>query len=283
MVSFPRLAGVEVIVPARNMATLLTDCLTPIIEQLDGRVTVVDDASTDHTADVAEELGAHVIRLDRRRGPYHARHIAAVQSKSCMLLFIDGRSRALPGLVDAHKTLLSQAAFSCTETLTRTGRSLAERFAAKHQPFALNHYIGVPGRMDYYPTCNLGVRASVYRAVGGFRQMRSGGDADLCWRIQQAGLGRIGVDRRVLMEWQPRSSLWDLIEQYDRYGKSAAYLEAVWPDQIPLTIGGRIDWRSILFKRHGTDAVAAAVAIVAQRAGLWRGRRKPFNSPCYFA
>ncbi len=268
----------EAIIPARNMATLLEDCLLPIIEQIDGQVTVVNDASTDDTADVAERLGAHVIRLDRRRGPYHARHIAAMQSESDMLLFVDGRSRALPGLVDAHKTLLTYAALSCTGTLTRNGNSLSEQIAAKRQQHALDKYIGVPGRMDYFPTCNLGVRTSVYRSIGGFRQMRSGGDADLCWRIQQAGHGPIGIDRRILMELQPRASLWQLVEQYYRYGKSTAYLEAVWPDQSAGVVGGRSDWRPKLFTRRGPEAITQ----VALRAGYRRGLREPANPPDYF-
>jgi hypothetical protein len=118
--------------------------------------------------------------------------------------------------------------------------------------------------MDYFATCNLGVRSSAYRAVGGFRQMRSGGDADLCWRIQQAGLGHMGVDRRVLMEWQPRTSLWELVEQFYRYGKCTADREVMWPEQTPRK---RLDWQLIRSTHRGTEVIR-----VAHRLGLWHGR-----------
>jgi len=41
--------------------------------------------------------------------------------------------------------------------------------------------------LPYGQTANLAVRAEIFRQVGLFRpQLTTGGDADLCWRIQQA-------------------------------------------------------------------------------------------------
>jgi glycosyltransferase involved in cell wall biosynthesis len=260
----------DVIIPVHNMAAQLGECITPIIDQLNDndRVVVVDDASTDSTLRTAEMLGADVLRIDESRGPYYARHAAAMQSAADQLLFIDGRSRPLPGLVDAHKMLLSRPgiALSCTETRTRSGPTVAERISAKRQPFALTGYVGVSTRLDFFPTCNLGVRTDAYRHVGGFRHMRSGGDADLCWRIQKAGLGRMAADPQVLMEWMPRTSLRDTLEQWYRYGKSTRYLEWVWPDQSPKATGRGFDWRRVLTPRGVETAASAAYA-----AGLWRG------------
>jgi glycosyltransferase involved in cell wall biosynthesis len=272
---------VDVIIPLRNMASELGECLSPIIEQLDhdDRVVVVDDASTDDTARTAEMLGAHVLPIADSRGPYYARHTAAMQSTAEQLLFIDGRSRPMPGLLEAHKALLSRPdiALSCTETRTRTGPTLAERISAKRQPFALKGYVGVSARLDFFPTCNLGVRTDSYRHVGGFRQMRSGGDADLCWRIQKAGLGGMAADPRVLMEWAPRSSLTGTLEQWYRYGKSTRYLEWVWPDQSPKASGRDFDWRRVLKPRGAETAASLAYA-----AGLWRGGREDKAAPVHY-
>jgi glycosyltransferase involved in cell wall biosynthesis len=273
----------DVIIPVKDMADMLEECLMPVIEQLSGgdRVTVVDDGSTDPTAEIARRCGAEVIHIENSRGPYFARHVAAMAAQSDELLFIDGRSRALPGLIASHKELLSRSgiALSCTETRTRTGPTVAERISAKRQPFQLSGYVGLGTRLDYFPTCNLGVRTEAYTAVGGFRNMRSGGDADLCWRIQKADLGGMAADHRVLMEWVPRTSIQSVWEQWYRYGKSSRYLQWVWPDQTMVSTDRDAGWRRALFTPRGAELLAS----VAFAAGLWRGRSGVNSSqPSYY-
>jgi glycosyltransferase involved in cell wall biosynthesis len=230
---------IEVIIPVRDMADHLPKLLAPILDQLaDGdRVTVVDDASTDDTAAVARSLGANVVTVTNSRGPYYARQLAASESRSDILLFTDGRCRPLPGLLAAHRELQQQpgVALSCTNVRTVTGPTIAARMAAAMQPFmlprgggAMKATIGmVPPKPDYYPTANLGIDRIAFAKVGGFRQMRGGGDLDICWRIQEQGLGTIATDTRVLMEWEPRTAMRDMGSQWKRYGHSNAYLRWV--------------------------------------------------------
>ena len=230
---------IEVIVPVRDMADHLPKLLRPLLEQLgDGdRVTVVNDASTDETDAVARSMGANVVTLAASRGPYYVRQVAASRSAADILLFIDGRCRPLPGLFDAHRQLQrrSGVALSCTNVRTLSGSTVAARMAARMQPFmlprgggAMKATIGmVPPRPDYYPTANLGIERAAFVAVGGFRAMRGGGDLDICWRIQDRSLGTIATDTRVLMEWEPRTSVRDLTDQWKRYGHSNAYLRWV--------------------------------------------------------
>lgn len=229
--------AIEVIIPARDMADQLPQVLRPLRDQLCAadRVTVVNDASNDDTEAVALGFGAQVINLADSRGPYFARQVAGQGSTADILLFIDGRCRPLPGLLDAHRTLQDdpRVALSCTDVRTISGPTLAARVAELKQPFRLDGAVGVPGRPDFYPTANLGVDRDAFIAVGGFRQMRSGGDADLCWRIQGQSVGILAADRRVLMEWVPRADMRDLLSQYNRYGASTAYLQHVHGDHSP--------------------------------------------------
>ncbi|UNB49776.1 glycosyltransferase family 2 protein [Mycolicibacterium sp. YH-1] len=228
--------AIEVIIPVRDMADHLPKLLQPLLDQLaDGdRVTVVNDASTDETEAVARSLGANVVTVTNSRGPYYARQLAASRSAADTLLFIDGRCRPLPGLIDAHRELQRQpgVALSCTNVRTVSGPTLAARMASKMQPFmlprgggAMKATIGmVPPKPDYYPTANLGIDRTAFAKVGGFRAMRGGGDLDICWRIQEQSLGTIATDTRVLMEWEPRASMRDMGSQWKRYGHSNAYL-----------------------------------------------------------
>jgi glycosyltransferase involved in cell wall biosynthesis len=228
--------AIEVIIPVQNMADQLDKCLSPLVSQCgpDDVVTVVDDASTDKTGDVAADLGARVIHVQKSAGPYHARQLAANASQADVLLFVDGRCRPLDGLLDSHRRMQSQSGIllSATETRTRSGTALAARASARLRIFALSNFVGIDGRPDYYPTANLGIQRAAFHQVGGFRTMRSGADADICWRIQQFAPGSMAVDRETLMEWEPRTSVRDLLSQAYRYGKSYAHLEWVFDGSI---------------------------------------------------
>jgi glycosyltransferase involved in cell wall biosynthesis len=190
-------------------------------------VTVVDDASTDGTADIAERHGARVLRLGNPRGPYAARQRAAMASNADVLVFLDTRCRVQPGWLESHRRAMrsGDVALSCSEVVAVAGGSLASRVAARQQPFRIGATVPATGKMPYYPTCNLGVRTSAFKAVGGFKEVRSGGDADLCWRIQRSGLGGLAVDHRQLVHWIPRDSMKALAEQWRRYGTARAELD----------------------------------------------------------
>jgi cellulose synthase/poly-beta-1,6-N-acetylglucosamine synthase-like glycosyltransferase len=168
---------------------------------------------------------------------------------------------------------------------TLSGPTLAARIAHKQQPFSLAGKIGVDGRLDFFPTANLGVRRSAFAEVGGFREMRSGADADLCWRIQMAGLGSMKADATVLMEWAPRSSIRDLIEQWNRYGKSTAYLEWVYPDQSPTSSGQKLSIKHDLVQRFRRDKrtdVLSLLPSLAYQYGIYQGRRSSKTAPTIY-
>ena len=295
--------SIEVIIPVQNMAAHLDEALPPLLAQLvaDDSITVVDDASTDDTAERARALGANVVSTMSSRGPYYARQLAANRSSAEILLFVDGRCRALPGLLASHRALQANegTVLSCTAVTAVAGRSLATRVAAYQQPFKLAGKIGVPGRLDFYPTANLGVRRAAFEAVGGFRSMRSGADADICWRIQQEKVGSLEADPEVLMQWIPRSSMRDLFSQWHRYGQSTAYLEWVFQDQSPSSSGKPLNLaRRVLDRRRSEHqdgaasvratpivrAASAAVSVVYQ-AGYRsaRSHSDAFGAPVHYS
>lgn len=297
--------AIEVIIPVRDMADHLPKLLQPLLDQLaDGdRVTVVNDASTDETEAVARSLGANVVTVTSSRGPYYARQLAASRSAADTLLFIDGRCRPLPGLLDAHRELQRQpgVALSCTNVRTVSGPTLAARMASKMQPFmlprgggAMKATIGmVPPKPDYYPTANLGIDRTAFAKVGGFRAMRGGGDLDICWRIQEQSLGTIATDTRVLMEWEPRASMRDMGSQWKRYGHSNAYLR--WAHQNESENDGEHSaprhspveaWATLRaeLRRPATELAANAVVGLAFQYGFvsaWL-KRSEFTMPAKF-
>lgn len=86
---------VSIVIPARNAATTLVACLQSI-HQLDPaplEVIVVDDASMDDTAEVAERYGARVIRAKSNLGPGGARNLGVRHAQGEYLAFTDSDCR----------------------------------------------------------------------------------------------------------------------------------------------------------------------------------------------
>ena len=227
--------AVAIVVPVRNAEGLVRECLEPIRRQLGQRdaMVVVDDASTDGTADVAAQLGARVIRRAVAGGPYAARNDGWRASSEPYILFTD--VRCVPGLgwVERLRRAAAEddADLIFSDVIIRGGDRLAERVAAHRQHLLARHYTGPANFLPYFPTANLAVRRTALEAVDGFRVMPSGGDADVCWRIRLAGFDRVTAIDEPLMEWRPRSSVTELLEQWAKYGRSNAALRFAWAAQ----------------------------------------------------
>jgi hypothetical protein len=105
-------------------------------------------------------------------------------------------------------------------------------------------YVVARGKMDqdvtlsnpfapYAQTANAAIRRSAFDAVGGFvAGIRSGGDADLCWRLQAAGW-RLESRPAARVEHTSRERLGALLRQLARHGAGAAWLEERHPGSSP--------------------------------------------------
>jgi glycosyltransferase involved in cell wall biosynthesis len=84
-------AAISVIVPVYNSAGYLRKCLEHLrlSSFTDYECIVVDDGSTDASAEVARQFGATVLSTDRRRGPAYARNLGAKSARGEILFFID--------------------------------------------------------------------------------------------------------------------------------------------------------------------------------------------------
>jgi GT2 family glycosyltransferase len=82
--------SVSVIIPVRNGAAHLRSCLQALAQSIsDFECIVVDDGSTDHSAEIAHESGAIVLTTGDMQGPAAARNLGAAAAKSDLLLFLD--------------------------------------------------------------------------------------------------------------------------------------------------------------------------------------------------
>ena len=197
----PARPGVAVIVPfagdgaaaAATLERLRTLRLGP------GDEVIVADNSPDGSFPAATD-GIRVVRATREASSYHARNVGAEHATAEWLLFIDSDCRPASGLLDDHFApapgercgLVAGAVVpdpgqdGLAPRYARSRGHLREDWHARGQP-GWPHPSGVTG--------NLMVRAAAWREAGGFHEgIVSGGDVELCWRLQDAGWG---------FEWRP--------------------------------------------------------------------------------
>ncbi|MEM6449831.1 MAG: glycosyltransferase [Cyanobacteria bacterium P01_D01_bin.105] len=110
------------------------------------------------------------------------------------------------------------------EIIAFPGTTLLESYAEhKHimsQQDTLAHQF-----CPYGQTANLGIRRQALAAVGLFRPyLTTGGDADICWRVQRETDWHIHYAKDATIRHRHRKTLKDLRAQWYRYGKSNRYL-----------------------------------------------------------
>ncbi|MEW1958809.1 glycosyltransferase [Kineococcus sp. NPDC059986] len=276
------------VLPVRGHGAMLDAvmaCLRAQSVTLD-EVVVVDDAPVPTLGPVE---GATVVP-SHGAGPYAARNVGVAATDADVVFFLDARSRPRPEWVERtlERFADAQVGIVGSDTLVRGGTSLAERASEVQQFSRLDKYVANPFFLPYLPTCNLAVRRSDFDAVDGFSSVRSGGDADLCWRLQRTTGHRLDVVPDVLMEWVPRDAARQLLEQNYRYGKSHHGLRRDWSgrglDVVPPLPGWRLAARTgravLRFGAavpRGRDAQAeqfVALAGVCFDWGYWRAHRR---------
>jgi glycosyltransferase involved in cell wall biosynthesis len=94
----------SVVIPTRDRAPVLARCLDAVADEAADEVVVVDDGSTDETAEVlAERPWARAVRRERSGGRSAAKNTGLGAATGDVVLFLDDDAIAEPGLVDRHR------------------------------------------------------------------------------------------------------------------------------------------------------------------------------------
>lgn len=101
------MARVSLIIPTFDRPHLLARAVTSALSAgTDVEVIVVDDASTDSTAEVCASLpGIKYVRLERNQGVAGARNIGVLESSAEFIAFLDDDDLRLPGSLDRQLAL----------------------------------------------------------------------------------------------------------------------------------------------------------------------------------
>lgn len=246
----------SVVIPARNAAAVLGAQLATLRKQeFDGRfeVIVADNGSTDDTAAVAVGWadripGLQVVDASERPGISHARNTGVAAASGEYVLFCDADDEASPGWVQAMVDGLKQADIVGGRLDLDTLNP--PRVRAWRVDPTLDR---LPTSMDFLPYAvgaNIGVRAAVYRALGGFNEayLSSHDDVEFCWRAQFASY-RLGYAPQAVIRYRLRGDLRRLAAQRYGYGLSYAQLFRQYQDLgiTPGSVGAELRiWAGLL-------------------------------------
>ncbi len=186
--------NISVVIPVHNGAGNLPRCLSSLAASTrrPHEVIVVDDASTDGTAMVAELSGARLLRIDPPgHGPAAARNRGAQSARGDVIAFIDADTA-----VHADALALAERALAADSQLAACFGS-CDRVPAVKTPLAtyrnlLRHYSRQAAREEtrtFWAGCGV-VRKRDFLAAGGFDEtyrQPSIEDAELAGRLLAMG------------------------------------------------------------------------------------------------
>lgn len=235
-VSDPKIAA-SIVIPACNAVDFLPHCMEAVraCKRDDIEVIVVDDASTDDTAKVAEELGLKVLRLSQNSGPSRARNRGAKEASAPILLFVDADVCLHPDAIDrvlAHFDAHPETAalFGSYDTQPKATGTLTQYRNLVH------HFVHQQGQVEastFWAGCGA-VRREVFLALGGFDETgypRCIEDIELGYRLRQAGYA-IHLDKQLLCTHLKRWTLLSMIRT-DVYCRALPWIRLNRSDTTP--------------------------------------------------
>lgn len=220
----------------------------------DFEIIVVDDGSTDRTAEIVRQYEVRLIQTDNQ-GLSTARNVGANAATGEIVAYID--DDAWP---DPHWLSYLAMAFESGEFAGVGGPNIAppdEGMVADsvaNAPGGPIHVLLTDDVAEHIPGCNMSFRRSALKAVGGFDPTFrvAGDDVDLCWRIQAKGW-KLGFTSAAMVWHRRRSSMRAYLRQQWGYGKAEAMLERKWPEKYNAV--GHLSWAGRIYAEHATQLI----------------------------
>jgi lipopolysaccharide/colanic/teichoic acid biosynthesis glycosyltransferase/GT2 family glycosyltransferase len=163
---------VSIIVPARDAAKTIANCLEAVLHQKDFtepyEVIVVDDGSVDVTAAVANGFGVRVIRLEESQGPAAARNAGAAVAKGEILVFTDSDCEpASDWLIRMMEPFEDPAVVGVRGAYRTKQKGWVPRFVQQEYGFKYSLIMGLDS-IDFIDTYSAAYRSDVFHENGGF-------------------------------------------------------------------------------------------------------------------
>ncbi|MBA3632148.1 MAG: glycosyltransferase, partial [Acidobacteria bacterium] len=250
---FPR---VSVVVCSYNGSRTIRDCFEGLskLDYPDFEVIVVNDGSTDNTAEIAAEYHFKLINTPNS-GLSSARNTGLEAATGEIVAYTDDDAHP-----DPHWLKYLAATFLKTTHAGVGGPNIAPlddgeiAECVANAPGGPIHVLTSDTEAEHIPGCNMAFRREALLAIGGFdvQYRAAGDDVDLCWRIQEKGW-TLGFSPAAMIWHHRRNSIKDYWKQQQGYGKAEALLERKWADKY--NAAGHLTWTGRLYGKGLTEAV----------------------------
>jgi glycosyltransferase involved in cell wall biosynthesis len=204
---------ISVIIPAFNEEKFLGNCLLSLKEQdfKDFEIIVVDNNSTDKTAEIAKKFGA-ILVSEKNQGVAFARNKGAKIAKGEILAFTDADTilpkNWLSRIKEEFKNDKNLIAFggSCEFYSGPISARLASKFLLKPFLFLDKFFSGGFNLMG----CNMAMKREVFFKVGGFNEkLKLNEDVEISYRLRK--IGKIKFDPNFKVKTSGRRFRYGLI------------------------------------------------------------------------
>lgn len=212
---------ISVIVPVWNGRGVISRCLAALQQQTlpahQFEVIVVDNGSTDGTADEARSFASVAVYAEHRPGSYAARNLGLTHAQGDYVAFTDADCRPDPAwlerALEAARRHPDAGVLAGHIGLFEEGDGESPLFADYERLFSFPQSFAARGNCA---TANWMSRREIFRTLGGFDEhLKSGGDREMALRIRDAGLPLVYVPEMVV--WHPvRATRDDLVRKRQR-------------------------------------------------------------------
>jgi len=183
--------NISVIIPAYNAAATLGRCLAALSEQSrpPAEIIVVDDGSSDDTAELAQRHGVRLVR-QANAGPAAARNAGARAARGELLLFTDADCAPAPDWVERMAAAFADLAVAGAKGVYQTtqvepvARFVQLEYEDKYDRMRKQE------RIDFVDTYSAAYRRDLFLRAGGFDTTfpsASVEDQEFSFRLAQAG------------------------------------------------------------------------------------------------
>jgi GT2 family glycosyltransferase len=285
----------SLIIPTYNRRETLRRCLAAATSQdyPDYEVIVVDDASTDGSREMVRQEFPQVryFRQEVNQGPAAARNRGIEAATGEIVAFTDDDCLVPPDflshLADGYRRYPKVAGVG--GYLDASDEVLRHNLFAQYEEY-ITHQVHKAGPEPYLGgfecpaggTNSMSYRRDVLEAVGGFDEtfpVPGGEDADLKWRVVQAGSQLLYVPIKVI-HLQPYT-LQHFWHQRRTHGRGAVHFERKYQGQFPsstrLALRGGVRlarWIRDLFRMGPRLATVKLIAGLADVSGQWQEKRR---------